>query len=157
MKLTSWPRRGTAGHGWNCAGQGAATGQSPRPAYKPGPSPPSCPAFPPSPSKPQCHPSPPMPVLTLWHKMFLYYQEVTSSLSPHGPQMFQANARLGVYFNFSSQRPDLTIQPAQEGPGVGWGLEVAQGRRFSHAHHLPGLSVQFLVSGKLCLPGVTDG
>lgn len=151
MKLTSHPRRGTAGHGWNCTGQGAVTGQSPRPASKPGPSLSQLPSLP---LKPQQAPvPPPMPVLHPWHKLFLYYHQVATALSPRGPQKYQVNARSRVCFNFSSLRLDLTLQAAQGGPGGP--LEAAQSRHSPppHTH----TSSQFLVSGKLCLPWVTDG
>lgn len=52
--------------------------------------------------------------------------KVATSLSPHGPQMCQVNARLGVYFNFSSQGPELTLQPAQRGPFGGCGSGARQ-------------------------------
>lgn len=72
---------------------------------------------------------------------------------PSWPPKVQVNARLGVCFNFSSEGPNLTLQAAQGEPGGPW----KPGKAGVPPPLLPGLSVQFLVSGKLCLPWMTDG
>lgn len=132
MKLTSHPRRGTAGHGgaWlELRWPGCHHWAEPQVCLQARslPAPAALPA-------PQTSASPgatPTRFLSLplgTSRSFLT-TKVATSLSPHGSQMYQINARLGVYFNFSSQGPELTLQPAQRGPGGGW-LEVVQGRRF---------------------------
>lgn len=160
MKLTSHPRRGTAGHGgaWlELRWPGCHHWAEPQVCLQASslPAPAALPA-------PQTSASPgatPTRFLSLplgTSRSFLT-TKVTTSLSPHGSQMYQVNARLGVYFNFSSQGLELTLQQAQRGPGGGGGWKWRKAGVSPHTHLLPGHSVQFLVSGKLCLPWVTDG
>lgn len=71
--------------------------------------------------------------------------------------MCHVGAKLGVGF-LGSSKLDAALQAVLPYPGgPGDPLEVAEDRHFPHAHPLPGLSVQFPVSGKLCFPWVTDG
>lgn len=133
MKLTSHPRRGTAGHGgaWlELRWPGCHHWAEPQVCLQASslPAPAALPA-------PQTSASPgatPTRFLSLplgTSRSFLT-TKVTTSLSP---QMYQVNARLGVYFNFSSQGLELTLQQAQRGPGGGVAGSGAR-QAFPHTH-----------------------
>lgn len=181
MKLTSYPRRGTAGP--LLAGS-AAAGQSPRPASQPGPCPAS--ATLPAPQGPawlQGHPRPTPALAPSPPRDTRLTRQLPRGTAPAMPPQggrFRAPTLsgplpakrvtsvpdwevwgsgvwgfCGVFgFGLSGQTRASSLSPPRPGEGP---LEVAEGRHFPHAHPLPGLSVQFPVSGKLCFPWVTDG
>lgn len=185
-EINKLPKAGHGGHGRASTGQGATSGQSPKPASQPGPSP--APAALPAPPRPSLAPVPPpthtrpCPTATLGHMAHIaappghsprYDTLARAVFSPPqgGPfwapalpeppkcAMLVPNLECLVFLVvggfFGSRRPDVGPKPSPPcGPGKP--LEVAEGRRFPHAHPLLGLSVQFPVSGKLCFPWVTD-